>query len=161
MGQELLTASRKQTGRPSRDLAELRAKMQDTVREFTLLQRAKMRVQLLAENPTASEDALTAQLDDMCPVEDDFDPVVALAIIGVDRRNSAEVRARALSASAEFVRPKLKSVEVVSEAATPEEELERRALFARLVGALETGARQAPSPLPDSVTTEPVVLEQE
>ncbi len=126
-------------GIPNRDKAELRALLQEKVHEFTDLRRQK-------------------DIDDGVPPEqrqeivEDYDPVVALALVSVDRRTTLSDRIRCNAEVAQYVRPKLKSVEVTADPEALETLEERRQLSERLVGLLQaaatakkaTGKRRAP-----------------
>lgn len=113
---------------PNRDKTELRALLQEKVQEFTELRAA------LDERDGVPPDQRQV-------VVDDYDPVVALALVAVDRRSTLENRIRCNAEVAQYVRPKLKSVEVTADPEALETLEERRELSARLVGLLEAAAR--------------------
>lgn len=73
-------------------------------------------------------------------VVDEYDPVVALALISVDHRVSIENRIRCLTEVAQYTRPKLRSIEVTTDPELPETLEHRRMLSERLVGLLEGAA---------------------
>lgn len=114
-------------GTPNRDKAELRALLQERVHEFTELRRAQ----------DERDGVPPASLQE---IVEDYDPVVALALTAVDRRVSLENRIRCNSEVAQYVRPKLKSVEVTADPEALETLEERRRLSERLVGLLEAAA---------------------
>lgn len=125
---------------PSRDKAELRAAMQDSVMEFTRLRRERLLPDLRAAHPHATPEELKAKLDEMQPLFHEYDPVIELAIMGADYRNSPELRRQANSEAAQYVRPKLKSVEFTVDPNSATELEARRALAGRLVGLLDAAA---------------------
>lgn len=114
-------------GTPNRDKAELRALIQDRVREFTELRRQ------------ADLDAGLSPADAQEIIED-YDPVVHMSLIAVDRREKREIQLRAATEVAQYVRPKLKSVEVTTDPEALETLAERQELSSRLVSLLELAA---------------------
>ena len=114
-------------GTPNRDKAELRALIQDRVREFTELRR---QADLDAGLPPA----------DAQEIIEDYDPVVHMSLIAVDRREKREIQLRAATEVAQYVRPKLKSVEVTTDPEALETLAERQELSSRLVSLLELAA---------------------
>lgn len=127
-------------GIPNKDKAELRALLQERVHEFTEL-RAKQ----------DEQDGIPPEQRQQ--IIDDYDPVVAMAIVAVDRRTTLSDRIRCNAEVAQYVRPKLKSVEVTADPEALETLEERRHLSERLVGLLEAAAaakRAGPStPAPE------------
>jgi len=126
-------ASRKGTpgrpaGIPNRDKAELRALLQEKVHEFTEL---RMR----------QDEADGVPPEQRQQIVEDYDPVVALALVAVDRRSTIENRIRCNAEVAQYVRPKLKSVEVTADPEALETLEQRRELSERLVGLLEMAAK--------------------
>jgi hypothetical protein len=127
-------------GVPNRDKAELRALIQERVREFTELRRA---ADLAAGVPP----------DDAQQIIEDYDPVVHMATIAADRREKRDLQVRCAAEVAQYVRPKLKSVEVTTDPEAIETLQERQQLSSRLLGLLEMAAeakQSAPPPSPDS-----------
>lgn len=114
-------------GVPNRDKAELRALLQERVHEFTELRRRQ-----------DEQDGLPPEQQQQ--IVDDYDPVVAMAIVAVDRRTKLQDSIRCNSEVAQYVRPKLKSVEVTTDPEALETLEERRQLSERLVGLLEAAA---------------------
>ncbi len=125
-------------GIPNRDKAELRALIQERVLEFTELRRRED-----IENGMAEGEAQA--------VIEDYDPVVAMSLVAVDRRSSRELQMRAHSEVAQYCRPKLKSVEVTTDPEAAETVSQRQALSERLVSLLEAaaGAKKAAPPAPE------------
>jgi hypothetical protein len=125
-------------GIPNRDKAELRALIQERVHEFTEL-RARQ------------EESEGVPPDQRQQIIEDYDPVVAMAILAVDRRTRQDTAIKCHSEVAQYVRPKLKSVEFTADPDAIETLEERRRLSERLVGLLEAAAtakkppRQVPS----------------
>jgi hypothetical protein len=128
-------------GTPNRDKAELRALLQERVLEFTEMRRK------------ADLEAGMSE-DEAQQIIDDYDPVVHMGMIAVDRREKRELQLRAASEVAQYVRPKLKSVEVTTDPEAMETLQERQQLSSRLVALLEAAAegKQAapPPPSPDT-----------
>lgn len=114
-------------GVPNRDKAELRALLQERVHEFTELRR---------------KEDLDAGLppDEAQHIEEEYDPVVAMALVAVDRRSKLQDRIKCNAEVAQYVRPKLKSIEVTADPEAMETLEQRRALSERLVGLLEVAA---------------------
>ena len=124
-------------GTPSRDRAELRALLQERVHEFTEL-RQKQDLAELEQQGIPPEDAILS--GKVQQVVEDYDPVVALAIVAVDRRSTLDQRIKCNAEVAQYVRPKLKSVEMQVDPEALETLEERRQLSAHLVGLLEAAA---------------------
>ena len=113
-------------GKPNKDKIELRARVQEAVLEFTRLRQpesVKEREAAQAEYDkiVKQNDVLVAQgqppqpLPEVPPaqeIEEEYDPVVALALAAVDVRNTVNIRVRCHSEAAQYLRPKLKSIEV-------------------------------------------------
>lgn len=95
----------RQFGVPNRDKIELRALLQEKVLEFTTLK--------------AGEDAEKGlPPDQRQQVIEEYDPVVAMALVAVDRSTPLDTRVRCNAEVAQYVRPKLKSVEMTTDDAT-------------------------------------------
>lgn len=131
-------------GIPNRDKAELRALLQEKVHEFTELRRAE---DIKAGVPP----------EQVQQVIEDYDPVVALALVAVDRKSTLENRIKCNAEVAQYVRPKLKSVDVTVDPEAIETLEERRQLSERLVGLLEAAASatkperpRPPAPAPET-----------
>lgn len=132
-------------GVPNRDKAELRALIQERVHEFTELRR--------------EEDVRNGlPPDQQQEIIEEYDPVVAMALVAVDRRTKLQDRIKCHSEVAQYVRPKLKSVEVTADPDALETLEERRRLSERLVGLLEVAASEkkekAPRKRPGQETKE-------
>jgi hypothetical protein len=127
-------------GTPNRDKAELRALIQERVHEFTELRR---RADL-----EAGMDEAEAQ-----EIVEDYDPVVHMAMVAVDRREKRDIQIRCAAEVAQYVRPKLKSVEVTTDPEALETLAERQQLSSRLVALLEMaaeGKQASPPPSPSA-----------
>ena len=131
-------------GVPNRDKAELRALLQERVHEFT-----ELRARQDAEQGIPPQDAQQ--------IVDDYDPVVALALVAVDRRTTLDQRIRCNSEVAQYVRPKLKSVEMSLEPDTAETLAQREQLSSQLIGILTSSAsaRKRESKAAKNKPTEP------
>lgn len=114
-------------GVPNKDKLELRALLQEKVHEFTELRRAADIEAGLP--PHEAQD-----------INEEYDPVVALALVAVDRRSTLDQRIKCNAEVAQYVRPKLKSVEVTADPEALETLEERRQLSEKLVGLLEAAA---------------------
>lgn len=114
-------------GSKNADKAELRALLQEKVQEFTELRRRQ-----------DEQDGLPPEQQQM--VIDEYDPVVALAIVAVDRRSTLDQRIKCNAEVAQYVRPKLKSVEVHADPEALESIQQRTELSSKLVGLLEAAA---------------------
>lgn len=123
-------------GIPNRDKAELRALLQEKIHEFTELRHNQDLADL---PPDMSPDEAIARGHVQAIVED-YDPVVAMAIVSVDRRSSIELRVKCNAEVAQYVRPKLKSVEVTGDPEAIETLEQRRRLSEELVGLLNAAA---------------------
>jgi hypothetical protein len=136
-----------------RDRIGLRAMAQDAVHEFTSLRRDELYRQHVEEHgvpPTPD------WLDRMQPLVEEFDPVVELSIIAIDRRNDVAVRRQALSDAAQYLRPKLSAVALLDDPDTLAAEASKHELAKRLVGAMELFARAKsvnPGPPPPTTST--------
>lgn len=126
-GLNLLRATEGLGPKRHRETADLRAALADVVLEYTTLKRRDQ-----IAHGVAPEDAI--------PIVDDYDPVIAMALIGVKTRNK-ELALSAHSKVAEYVRPKLKSVEVIADAAKSQDLAARNAKAATLLDAIDEVAR--------------------
>jgi len=127
-------------GQPNRDKLELRALLQEKVHEFTELRRAADEVDSAEEIATRGLSPAQAEaLGLLQRVEEEYDPVVALALVAVDRRTPLEMRVRCNAEVAQYVRPKLKSIEITpdpegAEALARKQELSEQILDAIIRG---------------------------
>lgn len=119
-------------GTPNKDKAELRALLQERVHEFTMLRRKADIDDLVAQGLSPAEAAEKAQ-----EIIEDYDPVVNLALVSVDRRVSLENRIKCNAEVAQYVRPKLKSIEVRGDAATAEDLAMRQRLANSIILMME------------------------
>jgi hypothetical protein len=117
----------RQKGTPNKNKKELTDRVRRTVQEFT-----EMRRKADLEAGLSEEEAQ--------PIETDYCAVSQLAMAGIDKRNPAALRRQANADAAQYLTPKLKSVEKVTD---PEENESRRELAAALTE-LITG-RQKPT----------------
>lgn len=124
----------------SRDKAELRAVIQESVLHHTAMLRERILPVIRRENPGATDAEIAALLDDAQPLYEEYDPVVQLAMMASDHRYSPDLRRQAAAESAQYVRPKLKSIELTVDPSGAEEQ-EKRDLAARLRGLLDAGAQ--------------------
>lgn len=111
----------------------LRALCQESVHQFTDLKRKR----IVEQNPNISED----DLDALQPSIQEYDPVVQLAIMGADHSLKPEVRKAANADAAQYLRPKLKSIEMLEDPRLLESESQKAELAKKLVGAMELMAK--------------------
>lgn len=123
----------------ARDKVELRAQMQETVHRYTTMLRERLLPVLRRENPGKSEQEIAELLDARQPLYEEFDPVLLLGAMAVDHSYSPELRRQAAAEAASYVRPKLKSIELVADPTGADAE-QRRALAGRLVGLLDAAS---------------------
>lgn len=114
-------------GIPNRDKGELRALLQERVHEFTEMRRQQ-------------DEEAGLPPEERQEIVQDYDPVVALALVAVDRRTSLEHRIACNTQVAQYTRPKLKSVEVTTDPEAAETLEARAQLSSRLVDLLIAGA---------------------
>lgn len=138
------------------DKAELRAMTQDACLEFTALRRRKIEdrwvigdrpdpsllgvwIPFDKSDPPPDFPGLISSdvLDELQPAIEEYDPVVELSLIAVDYRNDVSLRRQASSDAAQYLRPKLKSIEVLADAALLAEEERRGILTSRLIGLMD------------------------
>jgi hypothetical protein len=114
-----------------RDRVGLRAMAQDSVHHFTMLRRDEISAQFFAENGYRID---PADLDRLQPLVEEFDPVVELSIIAIDRRNDVSIRRQALSDAAQYLRPKLSAVAMLDDPETLAAQSQKHELALKLVG---------------------------
>lgn len=119
-------------GTPNKDKAELRALLQERVHEYTEMRRQQDIEANIAAGLSPADAALKAQ-----EIVEDYDPVVSMALVAVDRRTPLGDRIKCNAEVARYVRPQLKSIEVQTDAATAEDIALRSKMAASLMGLLE------------------------
>lgn len=120
-------------GTANKDKAELRMMVQDAVEEWSHLRRDQIRARFIEENgrePTEQE------IDELQPYFAEWDPVVNLAIIAADHRNKVEIRRQASADAAQYLRPKLKSIELLEDPESLELQREKSELASKMVSIL-------------------------
>ncbi len=128
------------TGIPGRDRLELRALLQERVHEFTE-QRRKNDLDMIAQLRADGKLDDAAKMEASCQlIIDEYDPVVALALVAVDRRSPIELQVRCNAEVAQYVRPKLKSIELQQDPDTAEMLSERQRTTENLVKLLADAA---------------------
>lgn len=125
----------------ARDKAELRAAMQESAFQHTTLLRERLLPGLRQAHPDKSEEELASLLDEVQPIYAEYDPVVAMSMIAVDHSNPVDLRMKAHAEVAQYVRPKLKSVEMTIDPQSEEEKAARKELAGRIVSLLEVAAQ--------------------
>ena len=113
-----------------RDRIGLRAMAQDSVHHFTMLRRQEIASNYYRQNGTPISDE---ELDRLQPLVEEFDPVVELSIIAIDRRNDVSIRRQALSDAAQYLRPKLSAVAMLDDPETLAAQSQKQELARRLV----------------------------
>lgn len=148
-------------GTPNKDKVALRELVSERVAEFTLMRREILRRQWrqgMRFNPkspaneleepgefaewNSEEPEIPEELLDMLQPEiGGYDPVVEMALIAVDGRHSPELRQLANSNAAQFLRPKLKSIELTKDPADAENEMRRIEMTGQLLETMKQLAR--------------------
>jgi hypothetical protein len=103
---------------------------QDSVHHFTMLRREEIARDYFRENNKEIDPEL---LDKLQPLIEEFDPVVELSIIAIDRRNDVSIRRQAASDAAQYLRPKLSAVAMLEDPANLSAQAEKHELALRLV----------------------------
>ena len=116
--------------RSRRDRVGLRAMAQDSVHHFTMLRRQEIAAEYYREKKLPIPDDL---LDRLQPLVEEFDPVVELSIIAIDRRNDVTIRRQALSDAAQYLRPKLSAVAMLDDPETLASASQKHELALKLV----------------------------
>lgn len=96
-----------------------------------MLRRDEISAQFFAEHGHRISDD---DLDRLQPLVEEFDPVVELSIIAIDRRNDVTIRRQALSDAAQYLRPKLSAVAMLDDPETLASASQKHELALRLVG---------------------------
>ena len=127
------------TRRSLREKASLRAACQEAVHEFTLL-RHEVKVMELVKTGAYTEKEARSVASVTHPVIEEYDPVVELCLVGANPDVKVDLRVTANSNAAKYLRPALKSVELLED---PEDERvieAKRVLCDQLVDLLDTAA---------------------
>lgn len=141
------------TAKPTRrrlrtdETLDLRARLADAALEFTTLKRAEQ-----LRKGVSPEKA--------CEITEEYDPVVAMAMIGADTSQPIALRMAANSEVAAYVRPKLKSVEVISDAGEAELEKARAETATAIFAHLDQIAKARRAELEDRRQRGEVLLDQ-
>ncbi len=133
-------------GRRAKDTTTLRALLADAVLEYTTLKR---RHQI----------AHGVHPDEAVQIVEEYDPVVAMALLGVTVRDPS-LALMAHANVAKFVRPALKSVEMISDNERESDLATRNAKAAELMQAIDDLARQRRAAHDAKVRENGVVLDQ-
>ncbi len=104
---------------------------QDSVHHFTMLRRQEIAREYYKNHHEPIPDE---ELDRLQPLIEEFDPVVELSIIAVDRRNDVGIRRQALSDAAQYLRPKLSAVAMLDDPETLAAQSQKHELALKLVG---------------------------
>lgn len=120
--------------------AQLRDMVHEDVMKMCEQRRAALWAKYTAEHPEWSQGQVEAQVDYEQPLFVDYDPVVMMAVMSANYEYPPEVRLRAAAESAQFMRPKLKSIEMTVDPMSAEQRARRDELAARLVGLLDVAA---------------------
>ncbi len=125
-------------GTPNRDKTALRSMTQEAVLHFTDMKRAEISAKYREEH---GENIPPAHLDALQPLIEEYDPVVELSLVAADYSNKVEIRRQANADAAQFLRPKLKSIELVDDPRNQELMDEKNRLAARMVDILDAMAQ--------------------
>lgn len=98
-------------GLPNKDKAELRAMVQEAVLQHTTALRSRLARDLRDQFPEYSSLQLQEKVDEIQPLIEEYDPVVELSKIAADYSQKIDLRRLANADAAQFLRPKLKTVE--------------------------------------------------
>lgn len=115
----------------------LRATVVETVGKFVDMQREELWAKITRREPGWTQQQVQMEVDRTLPALTDYDPVVGMALMSVDLRLPSDLRLRAYAETAQYLRPKLKSIEIKVDPRSPEEEENRQAMKERVVAALE------------------------
>lgn len=129
-----------------RDTSNLRALLANTVLEYTTLKRRHQ-----ISQGVHPEDAVE--------IVEDYDPVVAMALLA-STTNNADLAMTGHANVAKFVRPTLKSVEVISDRDKEADIATRNAKAAELLSAIDDMARERRQAHDARVRMQGVVLDQ-
>lgn len=156
---QLVTKSNR--GRPpqhdSKETHQLAARVGECVLEHCELLREQIRRRYLAGwRPNADHSRLLPPedpdycrkgveideelLDELQPLVEDYDPVVQLAMLSIDQKQEPALRRQAASDAAQYLRPKLKSIELLEDPQSLQLQEEKNELASRLVGLLDSVA---------------------
>lgn len=136
-------------GTPNKDKTALRAMTQEAVHQFTEMKRTEIIQKyadgwrwsplgwVLPEEPVIGETISPALLDTLQPLVEEYDPVVELSLIAVNYENKPELRRQANADAAAFLRPKLKSIELIDDPRNQELQAQKNELAGKMVDILE------------------------
>lgn len=80
-------------------------------------------------------------LDGLQPLMEEYDPVIQLVVVAADWENTPELRLRANGLAAEYMHPKLKSIELTTDDDTKDALDQRNEIAGRMVEILEAMAQ--------------------
>lgn len=93
-------------------------------------------------------------LDDLQPLVEEYDPVVGLAIMASDHSNPLDQRRMAMASSAEYLRPKLRSIEILEDPESLELMDQKARLAGRMVDILQAMVQSKRGRARDAVIAE-------
>lgn len=142
-------------GVPNKDKTELRALTQEAVHHFTDLRRKEIterwaqgwRISPLGWVLPEEGDRVVGELipphilDSAQPLIEEYDPVVELSIMAADYRNEVSLRRQANADAAQYLRPKLKSIELLEDPESLELQQQKNDLAGRMVDILDAMAQ--------------------
>lgn len=123
--------------------------VQDAVLARTTTKRARLAIEMRQQHPGWSGKRIQAEVDEEQPLIEEYDPVVELALIASDYSIKTELRRQANADAAQYLRPRLKTVEHLEDplaAATAERKVaaaERIALALRAIYGSKSDAKPA------------------
>lgn len=145
-GIDMRRASEGMGTRRRRETLDLRAELADVVHEYTSLKRRDQ-----IAHGVAPHDAVE--------IVEEYDPVVAMALLAVSTKN-VDQALQAHAQVAQYVRPKLKSVEVIQDAAKLQDLAARNAKAASIVESINAVARARRLAHDAEVLDKGVILDQ-
>lgn len=129
--------------------------VQDAVHKHTVMLQERVVRDLREKDPDLTLEEATKMAQEIQPIDEEYDPVVSLALMASDTRNKVDLRRQASSDAAQYLRPKLKTIEHIDDPLTRQAEQERFDLAERLgqllvkAGAGQSAAKPAsPPPAP-------------
>lgn len=102
-------------GKANKDKVELRAMVQEAVLQHTTSLRGKLARDIAVQFPEFDSVMISTMVDEQQPLIEEYDPVVELSKIAADYRNDIGLRRQANSDAAQFLRPKLKTIEFLED----------------------------------------------
>lgn len=148
-------------GVPNKDKSELRSLVQERVHDHTIMLQDRICRRLQEENPDWSVEQCRAEAAARQPIDEEYDPVANLAMLASDTSVKRDLRRQADSDAAQYLRPKLKTIEHLDDPLTREAELERQTLAERIMVLLTSAGAGGSSAKPAAPPAPPPTDEEE